>query len=118
MEGGFGRLSFLPFDHRTRRQRKGPRRRTGRASCPLPVHPRSGDFLGLPRAGSAGSEFEAGRTYHRRRASLPVRWLLRGVTSKEPAPAAAIPPPGRLYFGEWHYRTLSLSAASWPLCMT
>jgi hypothetical protein len=48
MEGGFGRLSFFPLDHRTRRQRKGPRRRTGRASCPLPVHPRSGDFLGLP----------------------------------------------------------------------
>ena len=74
--------------------------------------------LGLPRAESAGPEFEANRTYHGRRASLPVRWLRRGVTSKEPAPAAVISPPGRLYFGECHYRTLSLSAASWPLCMT
>jgi hypothetical protein len=87
MEGGFGRLSFFPFDHRTRRQRKGPRRRTGRASCPLPVHPRSGDFLGLPEPVPQDPGFEADRTYHRRRASLPVRRLLRGVTSKEPAPA-------------------------------
>jgi hypothetical protein len=29
---------------------KGPRRRTGRAFAPLPVHPRSGRLLGLPRA--------------------------------------------------------------------